>query len=391
MGGNAFAGDDPNLLFPRLSPRLYKQLKDEITTRLLKHFQYARVPIEAPEKTSHGDIDVLVCNPVSPDTCDPARLSLALCARLWKQVKGSDIVNLAFDWPEGESDFRPASVTRLTNTQSQSVFSAKRCLFQVDVHICVSPKSLDWMLFGHAHGDLWSILGSIIRPFGLVRNQHGLLIVIAEFAERAGGGGMSKHLQRVLLTDDPSSALGFLGLDETQYWEPFESIDQMFDFAAACRFYTAWGERVREGEQGENAGDVQRSERHCSDATVHSRRRQTNQRLIFSRWLTDYMPTHPRRPYRSALLPATPTADCPNTDAAVPPATIRAVDTTQAAKAFFGPGFANRYSTARDRSLLILGALRLWADIRHLLTAKKGAEGAELGYTMKGLKRLREP
>ncbi|RMZ82815.1 hypothetical protein DV737_g1886, partial [Chaetothyriales sp. CBS 132003] len=364
MGGNAFAGDDPNLLFPRLSPRLYKQLKDEITTRLLKHFEYARVPIEAPEKTSHGDIDVLVCNAVSADAYDPARLSLALCARLWKQIKGSDTVNLAFDWPEDGADFpyqsRPlgsphASATRSTDMLGQGVLSTKRCLFQVDVHICASPKALDWMLFSHAHGDMWNVLGSIIRPFGLVRNQRGLLIVIAEFAEKAGGGGMPKYLQRVLLTDDPSSTLGFLGLDETQYWKAFESVDQIRD-----------------------------------DASRQSGRRRANQRLIFQRWLTDYTRAHPPRPYRPAVLAVAPTVDRPNTDAAAPPATVRAVDTAQAAKAFFGAELANRYSTAQDRSLLILGAQRLWADVRHHLTAK-GAKGAELGYAMKGLKGCVQP
>ncbi|RMD44284.1 hypothetical protein DV735_g770, partial [Chaetothyriales sp. CBS 134920] len=387
MGGNAFTRDDASLSFPRMSPQMYEQLKDELTARLLRHFEYVQVPIEAPEKTSYGDIDVLVCNPLNPDVCDAASLSSALCARMWKQPKGSDTVNLAFEWPEEEGvdvpcqqESPPDSDT--PSTDSQSGVSTKGCMFQVDVHMCDSAKTFQWELFSLTHGDLWVVLGSIIRPFGLVRNHLGLLVAIHEiekFVEAVGGvGGVPKHLGRVLVTDDPSSTLGFLGLDAERYWKPFESVGQMFDYAATCRFYIARGKRAQGEGQGEETGEEQSSRQGKSTyETCHRVRRQINRRDVLQRWLTEYKPTHPARP-----------SDPPDTET---PNLAQPLDAVQAAKSFFGASFTTRYNTALNRTLFIFGARHLWANIRRLLTTQEGAKGDELGYATKGLKRCVQP
>ncbi|RMZ80739.1 hypothetical protein DV738_g2603, partial [Chaetothyriales sp. CBS 135597] len=379
-----------------MSPQMYQKLKKEIVERLLKHFEYVRVAIEAPEKRSYGDIDVLVCNPISPEICDAAGLSCALSAKLWRQTKGSDTVNLAFEWPEEEEgrvefpdlpDSSPDSDTPSTNSPTMS--TTKEVLFQVDVKICPSAKALDWTLFSLAHGDLWGVLGSIIRPYGLMHSQQlGLMIgihEIAEFVGTVGGvGGIPKHLGRVLVTDDPSSTLGFLGLDSAQYWEPFESIDQMFDYAATCRFYTAWGRRERKEDQGAETGKEQScTEGKSIETSCHRSRRQLAKRDIIQRWFTEYKPAHPAPASRSAALPTIPTsAGDPIPEAeteTVAPATARELTALQAAKSFFGTSFTTRYNAAWHRTLLIFGTRHLWADIRQILTTKEGAKGDELG------------
>lgn len=66
MGGSAFSATLPVESFPRIPPSVYQALKSRISAKLLELYTTVDVPIEAPGKRDHGDLDLLVCNPRSP-------------------------------------------------------------------------------------------------------------------------------------------------------------------------------------------------------------------------------------------------------------------------------------------------------------------------------------
>ena len=63
MGGKAFAGRDPPINTPRMSPDDYFSLKKQYLALISTVFERCACPIEAPGKDSYGDIDILVCEP----------------------------------------------------------------------------------------------------------------------------------------------------------------------------------------------------------------------------------------------------------------------------------------------------------------------------------------
>ena len=77
----------------------------------------------------------------------------------------------------------------------------------MDLRVCPDLASWKWQLFHHAFGDLWNLLGTTIRRFGLTANEKGLQVRIEEI----------EHLDRkksmIFLTKDPREVLQLLGLD----------------------------------------------------------------------------------------------------------------------------------------------------------------------------------
>lgn len=63
MGGNAFNVVLSASSFPRLPPGVYEALKARLLLRLQEFYSFVAVPAEAPEKTSHGDVDFVVACP----------------------------------------------------------------------------------------------------------------------------------------------------------------------------------------------------------------------------------------------------------------------------------------------------------------------------------------
>ena len=68
MGGSAFSASLPLTAFPRLPSSVYKNLKAKLLLKLQELYLYVGVPIEAPEKVDHGDLDFLVAVPLAPGT-----------------------------------------------------------------------------------------------------------------------------------------------------------------------------------------------------------------------------------------------------------------------------------------------------------------------------------
>jgi hypothetical protein len=65
MGGSAFSASLPSTAFPRIPPAVYESLRANLLLKLQQLYTYVGVPVEAPEKADHGDLDFLVAIPIA--------------------------------------------------------------------------------------------------------------------------------------------------------------------------------------------------------------------------------------------------------------------------------------------------------------------------------------
>lgn len=284
MGGLAF-GTGPNAPYtPRMSPPLYRHLKDRCHAVLRELFVHVASPIEGPVKKDHGDIDVLVslerrvAFPANPEDAHP-RKTPELLALIKESLGATHAIvtgtsaNLAIPWPSEISD----------GLESDEVEKDKPRHYQVDVRICDHLDQLCWALFKHAHGDMWNLIGSAIRPFGLTADEEALWLRIPEVEE------FDRKRARVLLTRDPVETLHFLGMPVEGFWtEPFPSVEALFEYATTCRFvwmkvFSQSGASLVGGE--EIAGGV------AEKKTLKSNdRRRMKYRPVYRQWITEYIP-----------------------------------------------------------------------------------------------------
>ncbi|KAL2426981.1 hypothetical protein ABEF95_005756 [Exophiala dermatitidis] len=448
MGGTAFAPE--GLDTPRMPPDVYNSVLAKIEALLRPHFRLVGHALEGPAKESHGDIDVLVAEPLASGgeaDCNKhwatgtktklvtgAALARILGADHWKKNSGSSTFNLALRWPqeldsgvvsdkvsdngdetkEGGNvntqipaeaggfsiDFtdqvtfvvadggEQARVQNDVNVQRNGVGLVQDIVtypatagryIQVDITVCPTEEHFKWHLFAYAHGDMWNILGGIIRRFGLTCTSKGLFLRIAEVESH------NKEQSRVLMTNDRTAVLNYLGLDVKRYWQPFANWDEMMAYAATCRFHDPGrsNERTIEKENKANASSVEADplpcvvetekmvvepgkgnpEGKCLQLKANDRQRAAK-RPAFGYWITEYLPARANDP--------------PGRDAHL--SREQVVDD---AKAYFGPEFAMRFEERRTKWSRLIKVDQLWADVRKSLPV----EGVEIGYVMKGMKR----
>ena len=209
MGGKAFTNGPDPLRTPRMPPAVYFALRDKYLSLLSTLYTHVATPIEAPDKTSYGDIDILVSHPQSPcpDNTGADFLRRFLAAGRTFTTSGSATISFAVPYPDISDNY-----------------------VQIDLHTC-RPSTFHWQLFQQSHGDLWNLLGTTIRPFGLTANDIGLHLRIAEIEE------LNRKRSLVFLTNDPNDVLNILGLNTETYWRPFESVEAMYEYVVGCRFF----------------------------------------------------------------------------------------------------------------------------------------------------------
>ena len=210
MGGKAFSAGPSPLSTPRMPPEIYYKLRDQYHRLLARHFEKVVTPIEAPSKSSYGDIDFLVAGPTF-STSQPHNefLSQVLSAERVAKMPQSGAASYAVPYPNAPN----------------------HCEWvQIDVHICPLPL-IDWHIFHQSHGDLWNLLGTTIRPFGLTANDKGLHLRIAEIE------GLNRKKSMLLLTDEPDKVLALLDLDAETYRKPFETVEALYEYTVCCRFF----------------------------------------------------------------------------------------------------------------------------------------------------------
>lgn len=284
MGGSAFSAGVSPLHTPRMPPQIYHAERLRCMQLLRQLYIHVDSPIDGPGKTDFGDIDILVFGrrsdaptPPPPSPVDPDDTTGAAPLREIATLLGAERTifeprassNLAIRWPEGDD--------------GDDV--AERHI-QVDVRISPSITSHRWMLFKHAHGDIWNLVGSLIRPYGLTVDDAGMYVRIPEIE------AFSKSRAKIHLTSDPLATLRFLGLpSEGVYgrtWtdEPFADQDAMCEYAALCRMM--YIPPLREEEELNHAveGLSLVVPRHLKA----NDRRRMQQRAGFRYWIEEFIP-----------------------------------------------------------------------------------------------------
>ena len=208
MGGKAFSSGSLPLSTPRMPPGMYYNLRDHYLDLLAKYFEKVATPLEAPSKSSYGDIDILVAQPRLPISEPQSHfISQMLSAARVTKLPHSGAASYAVPYPDTCDEY-----------------------VQIDIHIC-PLSTYDWHLFHQSHGDLWNLLGTTIRPFGLTANDKGLHLRIAEIEE------LDRKKSGMILTSEPDQVLALLGLDKDRYWRPFQSVETMFQYVVGCQFF----------------------------------------------------------------------------------------------------------------------------------------------------------
>lgn len=198
-----------------MPPEIYYRLRDHNLQLLSRLYTNIATPIEAPEKTSYGDIDILVSLPKSTSISAESIAKVLGAERIFS-ISGSPTTSFALPYPNLPKNY-----------------------IQLDLH--TSPQStFYWHLFHQSHGDLWNLLGTTVRPFGLTPNSAGLHIRIGEIEN------LNRKRALLFLSCDPDAVLEFLGLDADAYKRHFQSVESMYTYVCRCRFFS--DERYVRGE-----------------------------------------------------------------------------------------------------------------------------------------------
>jgi hypothetical protein len=164
MGGKAFAALLPNALFPRLPSAQYAAQKQLLLPRVQRFFREVTVPVEAPEKVDHGDLDILAFEPLEPDErgdYDFEAVKQALGAETVIRATGNRTSNFALPLPDGYG---------VTASDGDSGLK----YFQVDIQVCEDRREFERIKFFHSYGDMGMLLGLVGKGVGLPTGAKGL-------------------------------------------------------------------------------------------------------------------------------------------------------------------------------------------------------------------------
>ncbi|KAL2269892.1 hypothetical protein VTJ83DRAFT_2076 [Remersonia thermophila] len=294
MGGSAFSSLPNAPYTPRMPPEVYRQVVSACGAALRDLFVCVATPIEAPAKRDYGDIDMLVALerrvlfPRAHEDATP-RQPRELMSSI-QSVLGAEYAligpsgcsaNLAIPWP---SDLDKQAEDIGTGSGGGGVEDSHRGgekkYIQVDIRVCPDVNNLCWILYRHAHGDLWNIIGSTIRPYGLTVDEEALWLRIPEVEK------FDRKKAKVLLSQDPAEILHFLGMKVHGYWDaPFESVDALFEYATSCRLFCV---KETPGDDGDDVGMIGGEE--GRKKLKSNDRRRMAQRSIFRSWVNEYIP-----------------------------------------------------------------------------------------------------
>ncbi|KAM7197660.1 hypothetical protein V8F20_006550 [Naviculisporaceae sp. PSN 640] len=299
MGGLAFTTPPYGLHTPRMPPAVYNQVKASCMAKLSELYAIVASPVDAPAKKDFGDVDFLVAekkqSPAVPasetglpseNDEDTRTQLLAIGGKL--QASHSIILsppvsaNFAIPWPAGTEQ----------EDQDQKTEDTREKFIQVDVRICKDEQQVKWALFKHAHGDIWNILGSTIRPHGLTVDEQALWLRIPEIEKH------DKKKAKVRLTENPAEVLEFLGMKYDEHWtSPFDSVEELYDYVTACRLPLVRYPWLSDGDVGDAASNSSGATGTGEDTAAETRkqlksndRRRMNQRHIYRRWINDMIP-----------------------------------------------------------------------------------------------------
>ncbi|KAK4128295.1 hypothetical protein N657DRAFT_660018 [Parathielavia appendiculata] len=298
MGGSAFSSLPDPPYTPRMSRSVYQHVVPACHAALRELFVCVATPIEGPEKKDHGDIDILVAlerRVVFPKAMDHPVQSPPheLMGAVQRVLHAKDAIihptgssaNLAIPWPSNMNPvFAMHDEASMMEDSATNHEEPRDKYIQVDVRICPDVDQLCWILFKHAHGDIWNLLGSTIRPFGLTLDEEALWLRIPEIEQ------FDRKKAKVCLSREPVEILHFLGMKVEGFWaEPFESVDALFDYATTCRLFYVRATPDDDAdadaaEAGVIGGEEGRKKLRSND------RRRMKGRPVYRRWIDEFIP-----------------------------------------------------------------------------------------------------
>ncbi|KAF2135931.1 uncharacterized protein K452DRAFT_193739, partial [Aplosporella prunicola CBS 121167] len=221
MGGHAFS---LKYHCPRLAPSLY----NEVATRLLKQLQdlfiHAVVPPSAPEKTSFGDVDAIVCLSREADEPDLRNMKDRVKMKMGAVAAGVNKNGVLF----------------LLRVLDGTMALSAPAFVQLDIQLCDAASQLPWTIFTIAYGDLINILKVGLYRSGLSLRPSGLFVRVPPSPEELQATAPTAANGRLLfLSNDVDAVLTFLDLDTLKYHTGFATMDELYGYAAGAKFFDA--------------------------------------------------------------------------------------------------------------------------------------------------------
>lgn len=253
-----------------MPPDIYESVKAHCHAKLRELFICVASPIDGPGKKDFGDVDIIVAWPKQQyeDTIaalEAVKTALEAHRAILEKTQTSS--NFAVRWPDDGLSIGPSER-----------------FIQVDVRICDTLERLQWMLFKHAHGDIWNLVGSTIRPYGLTIDDGAFYIRIPEIEY------VNRKRARIFLTAEPAEVLDFLGLPIGDFWDvPFPSLWNMFQYAAQCRLFWVQPNAVQDAVQSGFESAVVDGIKSDRAALKSNDRRRMDQRPGFRAWIEDFV------------------------------------------------------------------------------------------------------
>ncbi|RYE22009.1 MAG: hypothetical protein EOP45_08840 [Sphingobacteriaceae bacterium] len=192
MGGRALG-----MLTDRLTDQQRRDVISILCPKLEMIHSIVISPLGAPEKTSHGDVDLVVSGEKLMDSQNAV-----------KEIKNMGLTNK----------------TNNSYLYQLSIEDGQVIKVQVDI-IEVETQYLEMYLFTINYGDLGMILGYICHSFQFSINSHGLFYRIYE------GSGFKKYL----ITANVAEVCEILGLDYSRWQHGFNTKRDIFDWLLVLR------------------------------------------------------------------------------------------------------------------------------------------------------------
>lgn len=348
MGGNAFK--DSGIITPRMPTNIYKEVLNQVEEKLSTLFKDVAHAIEGPEKTTHGDLDILFVSHADTPLPSVEEIGRLLGAIKWTRWQKDGVTQFALPWPSGEMDSIELSVTdaaQSTSSNNKSTNLPKKCV-QLDLTHFPTTERMHWQLFNTSHGDLCNILSNIVRSKGLTINTEALHLRIASVEKHDRKAG------RIELTRDPQQVLTYFGLNPVRFWQPFTTLDEMMGYAATSRFFQPVRQRVE-----------------SADASMYwTDQKYLNVRPIFTYWIETYLPAH-------------------RDDPPGPSANLSREETLEDIFNFFGPQVRSTYETQKHDAEIMIARQHLWPNIRAAIRdSDPGISEKDMVDTVKAIKRV---
>ncbi|KAJ7227075.1 hypothetical protein GGX14DRAFT_628086 [Mycena pura] len=225
MGGNAFSATLPASAFPRIPPAAYRALKARLTSRLRTLYSIVSTPVEAPEKADHGDLDFLVCEPLTGGTTEVPHVDVQalFAAKHVVPMPGNRTSSYAVlvekgEWAAVDHPSNEEAARQAAEADKQEIY------YQVDVHVCADKAEWERIQFFHGYGDLGMILGLIARNRGLTLGTKGLKLPNPPRAP-------------LDLSESMDEIMHYMGLSMERWNAGFETKLQIFEWVRTSSFF----------------------------------------------------------------------------------------------------------------------------------------------------------